>query len=161
MQNILTRQQKVGRRIWKHISNRKVPNLQDLNVPSIFSSCSCRSAWPIFSSCLVLKNETVRPNGYINKWPLYSGPCPLLLPLWKAADTRARQGIPRVCVSVSRGQVSYRSDLSGDCYNNASTHGAFSAHTAQKLQLFKCKYSQKSAWFAGRRGSRLFKHRSS
>lgn len=47
----------------------------------------------LFSAiCLVFKNQTERQDGYINKWPLYSGPCPPL----PAAPSR-QQGNGSTC----------------------------------------------------------------
>lgn len=52
-----------------------------------------------------------RPNGYINKWPLYSGPCPLLLPLLKKQENaRVHQGVPRLRLCSLRGRGWYRSN---------------------------------------------------
>lgn len=76
--------------------------------------------WPIFTTCLLLKNEVGRPTGYINKWPV-SFPC---FPSSPPKKSRKMPGYIR----MSQRRVSAAPedaagiDPVGEYCNNASVH---------------------------------------
>lgn len=104
-----------------------------------FGSCSFRTVWPIFTICLVLKNETERSNGYINKWPLYSGPCPHCCPSRKKktgkcpGTSRCPTGWP---LSLQRTWLLSIRSLSGDLEQQRIRARCLWNPDAHKLQVF-------------------------
>lgn len=88
--------------------------------------CSFLTVWPIFTICLVLKNEARRPGGYINKWPFYPGPCPPLLPLGEAGKCPVTSRCPTAwSLLLQRTWLTSIQSLSGDHDNDASMYSVF------------------------------------